>query len=195
MVTGAARQHHGCMASRPRDERVAPTGARAGSTFEQSERDFDRLLAKLDRPGPALRARVFRSRQALDEQLAQGVSPARTLALALRARQLVSTESRQRLARGLERLVEAAQRAPCLCPIPVPISRREIRDMRSTLLGLAAYLRTERPVYAQGMASLSLLLSNGCSPAYGPHPANRLQDAIRATSEALDGHQPFERQE
>jgi hypothetical protein len=181
------------MASRPRDERVAPTGAKARGWFEPCECDLERLVAELDRPSVVLRARVFRSRRALDTELAQGASPSRTIALALRARQLVSPESRQRLATSLERLVETAQRAPCLGPVAVPLARREILELRVTLLGLAASLRTERPVYAQGMASLSLLLRNGCTPAYSPRAGHGLHGAIRATAEALDGHRPGER--
>jgi hypothetical protein len=137
-----------------------------------------------------LRARVYRSRRALDTQLAHGVSPARSAALALRAGQLVSSESRQRLARRLVRLVEEAQRAR---PLAAPQARRAIHELQMALLDLAARLRTERPVYAQGMASLSLALGDTCRSAYSPHAAHGVCETIRAAAEALDGHPPRHR--
>jgi hypothetical protein len=180
------------MASRPRDERAAPTGAELGGRWEPSERDSDRLVAELERPTLVLRARVLARRRTLDEQLAEGLSPARNAVLALRARQLVSSARRQQVATKLERLVDAAQRAPCLGALSVPLPRREIRELRPVLLGVAACLRTERPVYARGMALLTALLTDGGSPVYTPGSGVTLHDAIRTTAEALDGHWPRE---
>jgi hypothetical protein len=102
----------------------------------------------------------------------------------------VSRGSRKHLATSLEQLVNAAGRARCLGPIASPLPRREILEGRTGLLGLAACLRAERPVYARGMALLSVLLTNGCSPVDNPHAGPPLRDALRATAEALDGHWP-----
>jgi hypothetical protein len=118
----------------------------------------------------------------------EGVSPSRTAALALRARRLVSTGSRQQLATSLERLVNAAERAPCPRATAIPLPRREVLEVRAGLLGLAACLRAERPAYARGIALLSALLTNGCGPLYDPHGGPALHDARRAAAEALDGH-------
>jgi hypothetical protein len=178
------------MASRHRDPRVPRAGADARGRPGRSECDVDRLVADVERPGLALRARVYKSRRALDAQLAKGVSPARSAALALRARQLVSSESRQRLARRVVRRVEEAQRAR---PIALPRARRAIHELQMALLDVAVRLRTERPVYAQGMASLSLALGDTCRSAYSPRAANGLCETIRAATEALDGHPPRRR--
>jgi hypothetical protein len=140
-----------------------------------------------------LRARVLAGRRGLDEQLAAGVSPSGTPALALRARQLVSSGSRQQLASGLERLVDvdAAQRRLCPGAAGLPLARRELLDSRMALFGLlAARLRGARPVYAQGMASLRLLLGSGCRSVNSPYAGPALHDAIRAAADALDGHWP-----
>lgn len=135
-----------------------------------------------------LRARVLARRGALDEALAGGASPSGTAALALRARQLVSTDSRRRVAASIEQLVDMAELAPCPLVTPIPIARREILQLRPSLLGLAAYLRTDRPVYAQGVARLWVLLTDGTSPVYAPRPGRRLHHAIQAAAEALDGN-------
>jgi hypothetical protein len=175
------------MASRPSDERISRTGAGARSRPARFECDVDRLVASVDRPGLALRARVFRSRRALDAQLAQGMSPMQSGALALRARQLVSSDNRQGIARRLERLVADAQRAR---PVAAPPVRRAIHELQMALLDLAARLRTERPVYAQGMASLSLLLDDPCGFADSARAVHRVRERIRSSAEVLDGHPP-----
>jgi hypothetical protein len=148
----------------------------------------DRLVAQLDRPTLRLRARVFAGRVALDEQLAAGVSPARTPALALRARQLVSSGRRQTLATCVEGLVDAAREGSRPGAGALPLARREILERQATLFDLAARLRADRPVYARGVALISLLLANCCSPVYRPHAGPALDHAIRAVAAALDGH-------
>src|SRR5690242_2228310 len=62
---------------------------------------LDALGAALDRPAFAVRVHVSTHRPSLDRELALGDSPARCVALALRARQLVSRRNRERLARAL----------------------------------------------------------------------------------------------
>jgi hypothetical protein len=174
------------MASRPSDERAAPSGAAPRSSHEPSELDLERLVAELESPGVLLRVRVLRRRQVLDEALAHGASPSSTVELALRARQLVSNGSRRRAAASIEKLVDMAQRARCLTG--VPIARKEILELRPVLLGLAASLRTEGPVYARGMALLSVLLTSASSPIYAVNPGQRVHAAIQASAEALDGN-------
>jgi hypothetical protein len=56
----------------------------------------------------------------------------------------------------------------------IPLPRCEITEARPTLLGLAACLRAERPVYAREMALLSWLLADGAGPAYSSHARSLL---------------------
>jgi hypothetical protein len=169
------------------DEWPSPTGAGPRTLCDPSPRYGSRLCARLDRPALALRARVFASRRSLDEALADGASPLWTPELALRAGQLVSRGSRQRLATSLERLVKEATRAVPPRAVAVPLPRREILEAQTSLLGIAARLRDDRPVYARGMALLSRLLTDGSGPAYNPHAGGSLRHAVGAIAAALDG--------
>jgi hypothetical protein len=166
------------------DEWPAPTGADLGTWRDPSPGYGDRLGAQLDRPALALRARVFASRRSLDEALADGASPVWSPQLALRARQLVSRGSRQRLATSLERLVKEAKGS--VSP-PVPVPRQEILEAQTSLFSIAARLRDERPVYARGVALLSRLRSDRRGPAYNPHAGGSLRHAVEAIAAALDG--------
>jgi hypothetical protein len=129
----------------------------------------------------------------LDAQLADGVSPLRDAALALRARQLVSRQSRERLAAGLEGLVRKAEWPPLPRGVAIPLVRRQILEARTGLLGLAACLRAERPLYARGMALVSDLLTYGAGRAISPCADSSLRDAVHAVAEARDGRWPDER--
>ena len=173
-----------------REEWPSPTGADPRKLCDPLAHHGDQLGVNLDRPALALRARVFARRRSLDEELAEGASPLRTPELALRARQLVSQASRQRVATHLERLVKEAKRAAPPPAVAVPLPRREILEAQTWLLGIAACLGGERPVYARGMALLSLLLSDGRGPAYNPYPGEALFDAVRAAAAGLDGRWP-----
>lgn len=169
------------------EEWPSPSGADHGTLCDPSPRYGDRLCAQLDRPALALRARVFASRRSLDEALADGASPLWSPELALRARQLVSRRTRQQFATNLERLVAAAKRAVLPRAVAVPLPRRELLEAQTSLLGIAARLRDEQPVYARGMALVSRLLSEGSGPAYNPHAGDSLGHAGGAIAAALDG--------
>jgi hypothetical protein len=149
-------------------------------------RPLDALGADLDRPALALRIRVSVHRRGLDEDLARGDSPLRSVALALRARQLVARHSRERLARALERLVELAERPPSPTEI-VPLPHREILNVRTGLLRLAGRLGDARPVYARGVAMVSQLVCDGTGPAFTPRCEVALRRAIAAATDALGG--------
>jgi hypothetical protein len=123
------------------------------------------LSTELDRPGLAVRIHVWTHRLSLDRELARGDNPLGSVALAVRARQLVSPRTRERLAAALERLVERAKRRPAPSEI-VWVPHREILETRSELLGLASRLRDARPVYARGVAMVSRLIHDGTGPAF-----------------------------
>ena len=165
----------------------SPTGADGATFCDPSPGYCDRVGARLDRPALALRARVFARRRSLDEALADGASPLWSPELALRARQLVSSRSREALAAGVERLVEDAKRPIPPRAVAVPRPRREILESQTCLFRIAARLRDHRPVYARGMALLSRLLHDGTGPAYDPHAAGSLRHAVGAIAAALDG--------
>jgi hypothetical protein len=153
-------------------------------------RHYRRLAAQVERPTLMLRVRVLATRRSLDEQLACGASPARTDALAVRARQLVSRRTRQQVAAGLERLVREAERPVPLHPAALSLPRRQIVELRAALLGIAACLREARPVYAHGMAVLWRLLTDGAGPVYDPHATHSLRRGVPVAAEALDGRWP-----
>lgn len=147
---------------------------------------LDALSEELDRPGLAVRIHVSTHRPSLDRELARGDDPLRSGALALRARQLASRRTRERLAAGLERLVELAERTPSQRQ-PVWIPRREILEARSQLIGLASRLRDTRPVYARGVAMVSRLIQDGTGPAFAANADGALRGAIAAAASALEG--------
>jgi hypothetical protein len=141
----------------------------------------------LDRPSVLLRLPVFARRRALDIELANGADPTTNLALALRARQLVARTTRDMFAFSLAALVREAARPPLSPGMAISLPRREITAARATLLGLAAALRAERPVYARGMALVSWLLTDGAGPAYDAHARDDLRHVLALAVEALDG--------
>jgi hypothetical protein len=147
---------------------------------------LDTLSADLERPGLAVRIHVSTHRLSLDRELARGDNPLGSAALALRARQVVSPRTRERLAAAVERLVECAQRRPAPSEI-VWVPQREILEARSELLGLASRLRDARPVYARGAAMVSRLTHDGTGPAFTPHAGVALRRAIAAAANALEG--------
>jgi hypothetical protein len=104
-----------------------------------------------------------------------------------RARQLVARTTRDMFALSLEALVREAARGPLSLGMAIPLPRREILEAQPTLLGLAAGLRAERPVYARRMALLSSLLIEGAGPAYNAHARSDLHHVLGSAAEALDG--------
>jgi hypothetical protein len=146
--------------------------------------------ASLDRPSPWLRLRVFARRRTLDVELASGADPTTSAARALRARQLVARKTRDMLAYSLEALVKEAVRPSLPLGMATPLPRREIMEARPTLLGIAACLRSERPVYAHGVAVLSWLLTEGAGPAYNAHARSDLSHVLASAAAALDGGRP-----
>jgi hypothetical protein len=67
----------------------------------------------------------------------------------------------------------------------VPLNRRAIRALRPLLLALAAELRAEQPVHADGVAIVRLLLGDGCSPLYGRAKLGELEEELRRARAGL----------
>jgi hypothetical protein len=122
-----------------------------------------------------LRARLWRSK--LDRDLARGMRPDATPALALRARQLCDPDERQRLAAELDALVElATDDGP---PEPgIAAQLRAVREQHAIIRRLAVRLRDHRAVSPCGVARAHRLVVDRVSPLY--HGADAL--AIRAAA-------------
>jgi len=146
-----------------------------------------------------LMVRVRASR--LDRELAAGASPDATVALALRAQMLVQMRTRRGMARGAQRILERAMRAPAagLPPAPaagglrmpaagvlqVPVCRDRVRDSAEELGDLIRRLLGGGPVAARGVALASALLTDGSGPLYRRSNADDLQARIREALSAL----------
>jgi hypothetical protein len=138
-------------------------------------------------PTLPVRGRVFLRRGALARRLAAGASPTESPELARRAEQLRSARNRRVVARGLERIIEAAEEER-LHPYSsaVPLRRAAILDAREGILELAAELReTTQAVNVRGIALVERLLTDGGSPFYVQNDEETLDGAISHARAAL----------
>ena len=133
--------------------------------------------------GTRLAARVRRA--TLDRALSEGADPARSALIAARAAQLTSVSSRARVARGLESLALTAERPPSR--VRVLPARAAIDANRAELLEIAGTLRDREPVYAQGVATLELLLRDGTGPAYTDRRGEAVARALELARDRLSG--------
>jgi hypothetical protein len=126
-----------------------------------------------------LRLRVLLHRGALDRQLSDGLAADGAEDRALRAHQLGDARTRRRLAKSLRGLIAEAELTPTarLCSA-VPVRPRAVLRWRQALLGLAERLEAADPVDPCGVARVMVLLTDGNSPVYDPHPARSMKDAI-----------------
>jgi hypothetical protein len=132
------------------------------------------------------RGRVFLRRGALARRLAAGASPSDSPELARRAEQLCSARNRRALARGLERVIDAAEERPHPYSSAVPLRRAAIVDSREGMLELAAELRdTNQDVNVRGIALVECLLTDGGSPLYMQKDEESLDGAISHARAAL----------
>ena len=144
------------------------------------------------RSGPSWRAwpvavRVFvrLHRTSLDRELALGADPCTNPQLACRARELCRPGLRRQLGADVERALDAAGVPAPLLTGSIPLDRYSIRECETSLLGLAEDLRSDRPVYARGVALTRLLLTDGDSQIYAPSKPWRLAAAARSARAAL----------
>jgi hypothetical protein len=121
----------------------------------------------------------------LDRALADGADPSSTAALARRARHLTRRGTRRRLAKDLRGVIAAATRGPTMPSSRIPPSRPEAPAARGQLEAIASEAASERPVYAQGLARLELLLTDGAGPLYSPDYPAALSDELDRIMEAL----------
>jgi hypothetical protein len=125
---------------------------------------YDRLTTTTLVPGRAARLIAWLRRHSLDRELIAGVDPASSPRLAARTARLASTRERTHLAEGVERLLSVAQGPQrrwwaVARHGPVLANAAELSD-------LAGVLRSNSPLYAQGIAIVHDLLSDGTGSAF-----------------------------
>jgi hypothetical protein len=143
---------------------------------------FDCLASRRLGPGPAVRTAAWLFGPALDDKLAAGADPGSSALLAARAASLTSRRARGELASALEHAVASA-RGPQR-RWWAALGLQPVRENEEELLALASLLRSERPLYAGGVAAARALASDGTGAMYGRRSAH-LALALRDVREAM----------
>ena len=104
----------------------------------------------------------------LDEELAGGVPPESSPAVALRARRLIDPGERRCIADGLRRLVREARQGPARSRVRVAACWTRVAAASEELDELADVLSSPGPVAVHGVAEALLLLTDGTGPLYNP---------------------------
>lgn len=129
--------------------------------------------------------RVLAHRGRLDRALADGADPHADEQLELRAAQLERRASRDRLAKGLERVLAAAETPAVSFSAAAPLDRGAIRAARPLLTAVTRELRGDAPVRAQGVALAGRLVVDGNGPLYRPSVPAELVEAVGEVTDAL----------
>jgi hypothetical protein len=138
-----------------------------------------------------LRLRVWAGSLKLDTRLAEGVAPASSPELTLRARQLADDRSRRALSSALTNAVQAARRPDRTWAPRAAIAAPAVRDAAGPLESLARDLTTINDPCVRGVALVSYLLSDPVSPLYSRHsPVTLGELAARAQSALRTGGPP-----
>jgi hypothetical protein len=116
----------------------------------------------------------------IDRELAEGTEPWRTPVYAARSLQLTSARNRRALAKSLDRLVRDTDtpRAGFANAAITPCREQVLRAVE-LIRPMAERLRSREPLNAQGVARLSLLLSDGEGPCYQWLGRDSLLTALR----------------
>jgi hypothetical protein len=135
-----------------------------------------------------------------DAELADGISPTKSICHAARAGRITSRRARRRVAQALNRAVEAAEPPPdpsCL-DTKVPVDSGAVRVCRDEVLLLADRLATiERPP-VRGVAIARQLVFDGRSPLFLQAPNHRkgsdrrLASTLYAAQRALEVSADFD---
>lgn len=105
----------------------------------------------------------------------------------MRARQLTSRRTRERIAASVDQILAAAERPPWFGSA-VPPARAGVAGAEAQLRALSKALRGPSLVYARGVALTNILLHDGRSPLYEPAAATAAEFHTRLALEALAGH-------
>lgn len=141
------------------------------------------------RPWERFAARLLAS--SLDRQLAAGRQSQSSLALAIRARQIVSPAGRRELVQHWSHVLDLAVRPPMPLPLHGPLCRGAVAAAEPDVREMIAVLAGGLPIAARGAAIASSLLSDGTGPLHNRHSPLELsaavQEAIRHMSSFADG--------
>jgi hypothetical protein len=121
----------------------------------------------------------------LDHELASGVSPETSEALATRARRITGQRSRADAASRLIQALFGAEDAAPGFTAAEQAHHRELLAARTVIAALDRRLRAPEPVAPRGMAMLNVLLTNGTRPLYQPGEPGGLGEQLRAAAAAL----------
>ena len=130
-----------------------------------------------------VRARLRTS--ALDEQLAGGVSPESSIALALHAGHLCRPQQRRLLARSLTEIAMSCE-APTPRRLKAPVCHHGVTRARAELAAVVDRLAAAGPVDVRGVARIRNLLADGTGPLYRESRPAHLRDELRAALRAMD---------
>jgi hypothetical protein len=151
------------------------------------------LIREADGPSLALRRcrrlwrlSVWLRSAGLDRALAAGVPPDSSVALSLRAHDLLSSSVRQQLAGELRGMIAAAGRPRGCFDPAVPLARSSILACREMIEELAARLEDPEPVDVHGIAQTHVMLRSGGSPMFGRPDDGQLEKALEGAIEGLD---------
>jgi hypothetical protein len=122
----------------------------------------------------------------LDRQLASGRLPLPGSALAIHASQITSPAARGDLVQRWFRVLELARQPAVPLTPRAPLRRHDIAAAEAGVRELIAILASGRPIAARGVATASLLLTDGTGPLYNGHSPASLGDVIRAAVRYLD---------
>ena len=135
----------------------------------------------------------------LDAELADGISPTKSIVLAARAGWITRRRACRRVTQALSGAVEAAERPPdSRLDSKVPVDSGAVRACKEEVLSLAQMLATiERPP-AHGVAIARQLVFDGRSPLFLQAPdrrkgsARRLASSVFAAQRALEVSADFD---
>jgi len=155
----------------------------------------DRQQRRKFRATPWLSTRVLVSRLKLDRELAKGADPDTSPELMLRSEQLRDRKVRERMARGIDRVLQMpiGERQPSLGPPRLPVLNRRVELNVERFEELAETLRSHGPHPVQGLAMASTLLEDPKGPLYANDPAERLGEAVDAILLELEVEEADER--
>jgi hypothetical protein len=156
-------------------------GATGGMGLAPLDRRANRALA----PGWVARSRAWLRRRSLDRALSEGADPADAPYVAAHAARLTTRSTRGRVADALERLISAATEPACLWGV-LP-SRKAVAANAEELRALAELLRGPSPVYAQGVAMLRILVTDGTGPVYTDRDGRALAARLFGARRAIAG--------
>ena len=142
------------------------------------------ITQQLFEPGLAARVQARVWRRSLDQELADGANPAECPQWAARAAELTSRAGRERAAQEVEQLIHFGEERHRIRMGPHAAAARA---NRADLEQLVAMLRDPAPLYAQGLARLQVVLSDGTGPVYTDRHGRALARELAQVQSALVG--------